>query len=69
MLLNERRSGETMIARRQLIGMTAGLAFAGTASAQTAWPTRALKLIVTFPPEDGIPTVTFGNQFALTILA
>ena len=30
--------------------MTAGLAFAGTASAQAPWPNRALKLIVTFPP-------------------
>src|SRR5258708_35746364 len=39
-----------MIARRHLLGMTAGLAFAGTASAQAAWPNRAVKLIVTFPP-------------------
>jgi tripartite-type tricarboxylate transporter receptor subunit TctC len=39
-----------MIARRQLLGMTAGLAFAGTAAAQTPWPNRAVKLIVTFPP-------------------
>ena len=39
-----------MIARRHLLGMTASLAFAGTASAQAAWPNRAIKLIVTFPP-------------------
>src|ERR1044071_1411650 len=39
-----------MIARRQLLGLPAGLAFAGTASAQAPWPNRALKLIVTFPP-------------------
>ena len=39
-----------MIARRQLLGMTAGLAFAGTAAAQAPWPNRPVKLIVTFPP-------------------
>jgi tripartite-type tricarboxylate transporter receptor subunit TctC len=39
-----------MIARRQLLGMTAGFAFAGSAAAQAPWPSRPVKLIVTFPP-------------------
>ncbi|MBX3500272.1 MAG: tripartite tricarboxylate transporter substrate binding protein [Alphaproteobacteria bacterium] len=39
-----------MIARRHFVGMAAGLALAGPAAAQAPWPSRPVKLIVTFPP-------------------
>ena len=39
-----------MIARRHFVGMAAGLAFAGPSAAQAPWPSRAVKLVVTFPP-------------------
>ncbi|MBM3619071.1 MAG: tripartite tricarboxylate transporter substrate binding protein [Alphaproteobacteria bacterium] len=40
-----------MIARRQILGMAAAASLAGKAAwAQTAWPSRSVKLVVTFPP-------------------
>ena len=42
--------GEGMIARRTILGSAAALAFAGGARAQQGWPSRAVKIIVTFPP-------------------
>lgn len=40
-----------MIARRRVLGMAAATALAGrAASAQAAWPSRGVRLIVTFPP-------------------
>ena len=39
-----------MIARRTLLASAAALPFARTAAAQAPWPSRPVKIIVTFPP-------------------
>ena len=39
-----------MLTRRTLGGLAAGLALAGGASAQEAWPSRPIRFIIPFPP-------------------